>query len=155
MLAGFIVGTWWSIGSHGEIGCLLPDHKRSIDVSEDVKWEEPVIILLGKYNGQSGKWDGWDTFSETMQFSLTSLFHIYMRCSQFGSPLRQQENLCVYRCICASMCVYGVEESILLKFVIDILSVSRRYREKHDILWSISNLILGRWREIVSLWMAG
>lgn len=73
MLAGFIVGTWWSIGSHGEIGCLLPDHKRSIDVSEDVKWEEPVIILLGKYNGQSGKWDGWDTFQRQCNLA----WHLY------------------------------------------------------------------------------
>lgn len=32
---------------------------------------------------------------------------------------------CAHSCACAYMCVYGVVESILLKFVIDTLSVSR------------------------------
>lgn len=90
-----------------------------------------------------------------MQFSWNeSLSHTYVWCSQLDSPLRLQENLCVYRCVCAYMCAYGVMvESILLMFVIDTLSVSTW---KRDILWTISNLILERWREIyklVTIWL--
>lgn len=64
MLAGFIVRTEWSTGSNGGIRFLLADHKRSIDLLEDIRWAELIILPLGKYNGQSGKWDGSQKFSK-------------------------------------------------------------------------------------------
>lgn len=66
MLAGFFVRMLGSIGNHGRIGFPLPDHRRSIDLLEDMKWAEVIIILLGKCNGPSCKWDGWNNFSKRM-----------------------------------------------------------------------------------------
>lgn len=96
-------------------------------------------------------------FRENVNNKCTSVWHLcsYIWCSQLDLPLRLQENLCVYRCVrmhsrtCAYVYGCGVRvEVILLKFVIDSLSVSRW---KWDILWNISDLILGRHREICEL----